>query len=166
MPKKKNKFIPRTNAQNKALHSLLSKHGFDADSKAEMVYFYTDGRTERSSEMSFDEANRMIHKLGGQPFTATPSISGKSRRAVNLKNQKAGIKSIVSPTHIDLMNRLWRLRDGRTPEGLKALSQRIIRKDKPATSTECNKVIEAIKSMNSRDNALSFPKQQNKGEAA
>lgn len=166
MPKK-NKFIPRTKAQNSALHSLLSKHGFDADSKAEMVYFYTDRRTEHSSEMSFDEANRMIHKLGGQPFTAAPEHNGKSRRAVNYQNQKAGVKTIVSPTHIDLMNRLWRLREGRTPEGLIALSQKIIKKDRPATSTECNKVIEAIKSMNRRDNALTFTKPQTKeGEAA
>lgn len=155
------KFIPRTNAQNKAIHSLLNQFNFDRDSKAEMVFDITNGRTESSGEMSFDEANVMIRRLGGRAFDAPNQF--RSRRTENYHKQKAGIQTIPTSTHVDLM-RSRAHRRGITPDGLGDLSARVNGGNRhPKTSKEVSRVIEAIKAMDARDKKKS---QSEKQEAA
>lgn len=138
---------PRTLQQNKIIHSLLNTWGFDSESKREMVLDITKGRTESTKELTFAEANFLIEKLQG---TAPSNAPGKSTRNIQHKRATAGVPTIVTPTHLDEMRRLWRSIEGRTDAGLQSLTERIIKKPRPRTAQECNKVIEAIKSMNKR----------------
>lgn len=55
--------MKRTQQQNKQLHSLLTSAGIDSDTKAEMVYRFTNGRTEHTSEMSSAECKELIKAL-------------------------------------------------------------------------------------------------------
>lgn len=52
----------RTLTQNKTLHTLLGQTGLTAE-KTALVREFTSSRTERSSEMSVDEAARLIKHL-------------------------------------------------------------------------------------------------------
>ena len=135
----------RTLAQNKIIHSLLNTWGFDSESKSELVLDITKGRTESTKELTFAEANFMIEKLKG-----SKPEPGQSIRNIQHRRASAGVPTIVTPTHLDEMRRLWRSVETRTDAGLEALTQRIIKKPRPLTAQECNKVIEAIKSMNKR----------------
>lgn len=150
---------PRTAAQNKAIHSLLNKFNFDTDSKAEMVADITGGRTESTKEMFFDEANVMIARLGGSAFSNAGQPAARPRRTENYHRQKTGVEQIATATHIDLMRSRARAR-GMTEDGLGDLSARVNRGVRqPRTSKEVSRVIEAIKAMAKRDNALnSFSK--------
>jgi hypothetical protein len=94
--------------------------------------------------LTFDEANRVIHALGGTPF-----VKG-SRRTQQLRRQRAGIRQMAPLAQIELIARLATAR-GMSPDGLTRLIRRIIRKDRPATTVEANKVIEALKAMNARE---------------
>lgn len=75
----------RTNSQSRVLHSILNKLGIDADGKAEMVYQVSDGRTSKSSELSFLEMKTLIDKLNelskGQ-INTTAESNNKMRRAI------------------------------------------------------------------------------------
>ena len=55
--------MKRTQQQNKVLHRLLSRLGISDESKADMVLSFTNGRTERSSEMTMGECQNMIVEL-------------------------------------------------------------------------------------------------------
>lgn len=148
------KFKPRTLGQNSAIHGLLGSWGINAEEKAAMVADITKGRTESTKDMSFDEANVMIDRLGGQPFSA--NVAKLSRRSVNHYRQQANVPQIVTPEHLGKLNREWFKKPGRTEQGLKQLCQRILKDaqgnplDRPRTTDECSKVIEAVKSMNKR----------------
>lgn len=155
------KFIPRTKAQNSAIHSLLGKYKFDGESKAEFVFDITNGRTESTKEMSFDEANEMIHRLGGRTFTKQMM----SRRTENYHKQKDGIETIATSTHKDHLKKLARERN-MSEAGLGDLSARVNKGLRtPRTSKEVNRVIEAIKAMNRRDRTFAGFKKEDK-EAA
>jgi hypothetical protein len=52
--------MTRSATQNKALHGLLMKLNIAAEHKAELVLSFTDGRTERSSEMTYAECQSFI----------------------------------------------------------------------------------------------------------
>lgn len=103
----------------------------------------------RLSTLSFDEANVMIERLGGEPLPASAALSSRSQQ---LRRQKAGVKQIVSQAQLKKMERLWFFADSlRTVTGLKALCARVNRGVAwPRTTEQCNRVIEAIKSMNQR----------------
>lgn len=146
-------FIKRTLRQNNALHDLLNKRGFTGDDKAEMVFDVTGGRTEHSSEMSVEEANVMIERLGGVPVTM-------SRRTIQYRRQKAGVKTIVTPEQTGKIERLLQQRniDG---DGYKSLCNGMFKHDEPHTSKEASAIIEALKAMISRDKTFgAFGKKQ------
>ncbi|MCF6184229.1 MAG: hypothetical protein L3J56_06325 [Bacteroidales bacterium] len=56
----------RTKSQNKRLYALLSQLKISEDNKKELVYRFTNGRTERSSEMEYRECNNLIMTLQEQ----------------------------------------------------------------------------------------------------
>lgn len=56
----------RTTTQNNALYKLLGKLGISDDIKKELVFQVTNGRTEKSSEMSYTEASDLIRMLNAQ----------------------------------------------------------------------------------------------------
>lgn len=130
------------------MHGLAAQRGMGRDGLHQLAAEVTGGRTESTSQLSFDEANDVIERLGGEPLPASAPLSQRSQQ---LRRQKAGVKQIVSAAQLDLMLTLWRVRPGRTAEGLKTLCRRVNRGiDSPRTTEECNRLIEAIKSMNKR----------------
>lgn len=53
----------RNSTQNKQLYALLNLAGIDTETKEQMVYTYTRGRTNRSSKMSVEECQNLINDL-------------------------------------------------------------------------------------------------------
>ena len=147
------KFNPRTLKQNSAIWSLANKRGLSNEELQNKAYEVTK-RTKHLSKLSFDEANKLIKELGGRPF---PSFT-RSRRP------KVGTPQPVTEEHLRKMESLWFAKSHRTAVGLRTLCNRMLKDadgnplDRPTTAHECNKVIEAIKAMNKRDNIFQFNK--------
>lgn len=112
----------------------------------------------RLSMLSFDEANTIIAKLGGDPV----SRKFVPRRTRNYHNQQAGIKTIATAAHLQKLDDLWQMFPHRTDSGLTAICQRTIKRDRPRTADECNKIVEAVKSMNKRERESTPAPQQPK----
>lgn len=115
----------------------------------EMLGQITRGRTTSLSSMTFDEANVFIERLGGQPMTR----KFVPRRTRNYRNQQAGIRTIATAAHLQKMEDLWFAFSHRTPNGLTQICLNTIKQERPRTADECNKIVEAVKSMNKRENA-------------
>ena len=139
---------PKTTEQLRAIFGLGKKLGCDKSDLEELAADVSGGRVERLSLLSWEEANAMIVRLGGEPFTS--SGLPVARRTENYRNQKAGIKRIETGRHLDLIDELARLRN-MSPEGLEKLCRRMIKKPRPTTTQEGNKIVEALKAMNRRD---------------
>lgn len=109
----------------------------------------------RISDLSFDDANRVIKALGGEPFTAY----GKSRRTINYRKQAAGVKSIETDAQLKLIRNLAAERN-MTDSGLEKLATRMHLPWPPNTTEQGNKITEALKAMNKREpknNVRAFP---------
>jgi hypothetical protein len=87
------KFQPRTIKQNNAIFGLAAKHGVDHESLRDLAAEVSDGRVDRMGQLSFDEANKIIHRLGGEPFSG----NGQPRRTTNYQRQQAGVQQIAQP---------------------------------------------------------------------
>lgn len=143
------KFKPRTKAQNTMIHAIAAKLGLDKDSLHELAFDVSGKRTERTSELSVDEAAKLINRL--QMWANPHALENKSTRTMQYRRQQAGVARIVTPEHIDKMRSLWFAKPGRTESGLESLTLRQIKLEKPRTTKQCNSVIEAIKAMNLRE---------------
>jgi benzoyl-CoA reductase/2-hydroxyglutaryl-CoA dehydratase subunit BcrC/BadD/HgdB len=135
------KYQPKTVQQLRAIFGLGHKVNAGKEELEEMA-------GKRLSLLSFDEANELIKRLGGDPITT--SGSREPRRTVNYRRQQVGVKQIAQHNHLKLLRDLA---DGRnmSEEGLQNLCRRMIGHPRPITTSETNKVIEAIKAMNARD---------------
>lgn len=132
---------PKTNAQLGRIFGLAKTLNASNEDLNEMV-------GKGLSQLTFDEANALIERLGGEPL---PVSAARSLRSQQKDRQKAGVKQIVTKAQITRMTTLWFFpKAGRTEAGLTALIQRVIKRDRPATTEDANKVIEAIKQMNRR----------------
>ena len=148
----------KTSAQNRAIFGLGAKRNWGHEDLRELAFDVTGGRTDSLKALTFDEANGMIRRLGGRAFDQ-PNQFG-SKRTENWRRQKAGIKTIATAKHIDLMTSLARKR-GMSEDGLGDLSARVNQGSrKPRTSKEVNRVVEAIKAMNTRDRVFNLKKQE------
>lgn len=112
----------------------------------------TNGRVKSLSELTFDEANAMIVRLGGAPF----QLHTRSKRTENYRKQVAGIKTIESGSQLKLIQELAAMR-GWTDESLFKFCNRVIKKDLPVTTEDGNKIVEGLKAMNRRDGLIAFP---------
>lgn len=151
------KLRPKSNLQIRRLFGLAAKPASAAGCKphdylSELASDVTRGRTASLAALSFDEANAMITRLGGDPFTER----GTSRRTINYRKQKAGIETIVTDAHLKKIDELASMR-GWSTETLQKFCRRVIKKDSPTTAHEANKITEGIKAMNRRENLISFP---------
>lgn len=54
---------PISPQQMKALHATFHRIGLDADARHECISAFTDGRTQSSKELYFDEARRLLALL-------------------------------------------------------------------------------------------------------
>lgn len=141
-------FKPKSTEQLRAIFGLGRNVGCTKEDLEELAADVTGGRVERLSLLSWGEANAMIARLGGEPFSA--SGSPVPRRTENYRNQRAGIKRIESRQHLELIASLAQSRN-MSPEGLERLCRRMIKKPSPVTTAEGNKIVEALKAMNARD---------------
>ncbi len=135
----------KTHAQLKRIFGLGHKMRCSKEDLEELAYDVTKGRTSRLSKLTFDEANGVIERLGGEGLPVSPS-----RRTVQYRRQKAGVTQIMTPRQ---QRYLKDLADKRriSEEGLERLCRRILGKRAPRTTKDANKVIEALKSMIKRD---------------
>lgn len=142
------KFQPKTSKQLRAIFGLAKPLNCDEDSLRELAAEVSNNRIARLSLLSFAEANALIKRLGGEPF----SFGGTTpRRTVNYQKQQAGIPTIETRRHLNLMDDLANKR-GMSAEGLQKLCRRMLKgKSRPTTTSEGNKIIEALKAMNRRD---------------
>ena len=76
----------RTTGQNKRLYQLFNSLGIDEEMKADLVYDFTYGRTDKSSEMEYRECNNLIGKLDEQIQTIKTRKANK--RITNDRLQK------------------------------------------------------------------------------
>lgn len=135
----------RTKSQNSRMHGLASQCGLSHDDLREYADEISGGRTDHTSELYTTEADAIIHRLESvaKPKPASP-------RTVQYRRQKVGVKRIVSPLQTGLIEKLIHGR-GISAEGERALCLRIIKKNEPLTTSDANKIIEALKAMNTRD---------------
>jgi phage gp16-like protein len=132
---------PKTTSQVRAIFGLVRRAGIDDDLRHEMVLSVT-GKTS-VADLTFDEANKVIKMFKGVEFKTAP------RRTTLHRRQRANVQQVAQPAHLDLMRSLANHR-GMTEDGLRQLSTRIVKHFPPRTTSETNKVIEALKAMNKR----------------
>lgn len=140
---------PKTTDQLRAIFGLGKNLGFDKEGLEDLAAEMTDGKVERLSLLSFDQANAMIKHLGGDPF---PASGGVPVRTANHRRQKAGVRQIETGKHLKLIKDLAKGRN-MSDEGLQKLCLRMIKKPRPTTTKEGNSIVEALKAMNARDAA-------------
>jgi hypothetical protein len=137
----------RTTAQNSRLFAIAGKLGITHDDLHDYAFEYSAERTTHTSELYVDECERLLKHLDK---LANPNTGKWSPRTVSKAKKDAGIDTIVPAGQLNKLTHLWFEVEGRTAVGLRAMCQRVIKLDKPRTTTECNKVIEAVKSINRR----------------
>jgi hypothetical protein len=96
----------RSLAQNSKFHKLVSVKNIDKETKEELVYTFTGGRTCSSAEMYFSEMLKLISSLEGKelsPLKPNNEVANKQRRRLiskfremgyNLPNAKADMVKI------------------------------------------------------------------------
>ncbi len=137
----------RTLAQNSKMFGLASKCGLSHEDLRDYAADVSGGRTERTSKLYIAEADEIIHRL-----ESALKPKEQSPRTIRYHRQKAGVVQLASaaPKHLKLMNDLAAKRNI-GEQGLKNLCLRTIGKERPATTAETNKIIEALKDMAKRD---------------
>lgn len=143
--------MKRTKLQNAIIHAQKNASGISDENYRALIFNLTNGRTETSSAMDAREADKLIEALGGTP---PPRGNGVSRRTQQRRNKAAGIITLATPEQVNVITNLAITRWGegvQTAAALGKLVQRILKTDKIKTSQQAQKVIEALKVMNTRD---------------
>lgn len=140
---------PKTKAQLKAIFGLAKQRGFANDDLRDLVEDEFGSRS--LSGLNFNQANRVIERLGGNAFAAAPP--NISRRTLNHRRQMAGIVEEFLTQQQEI--KIAELRESRkmSAEGFASLCQHTIKRHAPLTVKDGKKIIEAIKAMNKRDAA-------------
>lgn len=140
---------PKTTDQLRAIFGLGKQVNMAKEDLEELAADVTGGRVERLSLLSFDEANAIIVRLGGDAF---PGAGHVNARTANHRRQKLGVKQVETNKHLRLIRDLAAKRN-MSDAGLASLCMRIIKKPAPVTTAQGNKIVEALKAMNRRDTA-------------
>jgi hypothetical protein len=130
----------KTLAQTRAIFGLAKGRGLSDDELRGVVEEVTGQRS--ISALTRHQAENVIIRLGGTINTP--------RRTIQFRRQQSGVKQIASPAHLELMRSLA-TRRGMNEETLAALSNRIVKHYPPRTTSDTNKVIEALKAMSRRE---------------
>ena len=125
------------------MFGLARRAGLDSDLLHEVVESVTQKKS--IAALTSDEANRVIAHLQSKAEKETP------RRTVQYRRKRSGVSQVAQPAHLELMRSLARTRK-MSDEGLEQLATRICKHYPPRTTSETNKVIEALKAMNRRGN--------------
>lgn len=137
----------RTKLQNTAIWGRKAERAISAENFRALVLNVSQGRTESSKELSFNEANKLIEEMGGVPINA-------GKRTRQRKAQQAGVVSLPSASQLELLRALATQRWG-AAHAEKTLAKfcearSVLGHAQPRTSKEAVKVIEILK----RKNAL------------
>lgn len=139
---------PKTTLQLRAIFGEARKCGLDNDALHELVasvLVSTGSGSDRVAsikELSYTEAERVIERLKGKSFVP--------RRTLQYRRQKAGIKQVVQEGQLQKIAELASQRQW-SPESLVKFCKRQCGHHPLRTTEDANKVIEALKSMNKRD---------------
>jgi len=125
----------KTPGQLRTIFAVGKERGLDHDELREMA-----GGSLR--KLSYSDAERLIQRLKGQSFVPLRTL--QHRRA------KAGVKVMVQQSQIDLIVQLAAQRNW-SRYTLSAFSLKVCKRERPLTTDEANKVIEALKAMNRRE---------------
>lgn len=139
------KFQPKTTQQMKAIWGLAKKHDIDEETLRGSAVVVSEGRVDRLSLLSFDEANVLIRNLGGDAITS----SRTPRRTVNYRRKVAGVQQIAQRDHLAFMRKSAEALNI-SEAGLESMGNRMLKHWPPRTTAETNKIIEALKSMAER----------------
>jgi len=134
----------KTQAQVKAIWSLARGRKMTDDQLHDLVEGETGQRSIRA--LSRAQADKVIVALGGKAL-----FNRVARRTRQNYHQQDGIKQVASKEQLSLLRDLAKRRQW-SDESLTKFCRRMIRRDRPATTIQANKIIEALKSMNRRDN--------------
>ncbi len=143
-------FIEKTTEQLRAIFGLGRQRDLVKEDLELLAAEVTNNRTCRLSKLSFDEANQMVTRLGGDAF---PSPGHVALRTLNHRRQKAGIKQVETAKHTRLIRDLAARRN-MSEAGLASLCMRVIKRPAPLTTAQGNKIVEALKAMNARDSRI------------
>jgi uncharacterized protein with PIN domain len=133
----------KTTPQVRAIFGEGRKCGLDKEGLEDIVADITRGRTHHISALTYVEAERVIERLKGKAFTP--------RRTLQYRRAKQGIKQVVQEGQIHLIAELATQRNW-SAEALVKFCKRQCGHHPLRTTEDANKVIEALKSMNERNN--------------
>ncbi|MBD0370304.1 MAG: DUF1018 domain-containing protein [Pyrinomonadaceae bacterium] len=134
---------PKTTNQVRAIFGLARKNGLDEELLHDTVESVTK-RTRSIAALTFREAEAIIAHLKGDSFTPTP------RRTVQHRRMRAGINQVVQQGQLELIASLASQRHW-SAETLEKFCRRQCGHFPLRTTSDANKVIEALKSMNKRE---------------
>jgi hypothetical protein len=92
--------MTKTNEQLRRIFGLAKSRGFDKEDLEALAFEISDGRIARLSLLSFDEANALIRRLGGDEISSIP------RRTLRYRRRQAGIPQIATTRQLALMRSL------------------------------------------------------------
>lgn len=131
----------KTTQQVRAIYGEARRRGLDDDQLHDLVASVTM-RTRSIKELTHAEAQKVIQRLKGNSFVPL--------RTLQYRRQKAGIPVLVRPDQLTLIAELASQRDW-SIETLAAFCKRQCKREVPRTTSDANKVIEALKAMNKRE---------------
>lgn len=129
----------KSSQQVRCIFGLAKQKGLDDEELHALVQDVTKQPSIRA--LTFAQADEVIERLGGEPFA--------SRRTVQHRRQRAGVPQIAQASHLQLMRDLARRRN-MSEEGLAQIASRMNVPFPPRTTSDTNKLVEALKSMNRR----------------
>ena len=133
--------VPVTNKQKALIHMAVATLGIDReDYRAMLVERYPSCWTGSCTELTYDEASDLIDRLKAMGFEI------KRRRNLCPKN----VTKLASRDQLAMIARLEEEVAWRLPDGALRFRVKIIGRERPATSRDADKLIEALKSMASR----------------
>jgi len=133
----------KTKEQVKAIWSRARTRAITDEHLHDLVEAETGQRSIRA--LSREQADQVIVALGGAPLAKR--IARRTRQGYH---QAKGIKQVASQEQLELMRSLAKKRQW-SDESLSKFCRRMIKRDSPATTKQANTIIEALKSMNQRD---------------
>lgn len=132
---------PKSTDQVKAIFGSAKQCGLDGEALRDVVEDVTK-RTRSIAALTHAEAEKVIARLKGRSFVP--------RRTLQWRRKKAGVKQVVQDAQLTLIAQLASQRNW-TAESLTKFCRKMIKRDRPLTTDEANKIVEALRAMNRRE---------------
>jgi len=137
---------PKTNAQTRRIFGLARTRGLEQEELHALVKEATsrNGKGGKASiaALNISEADAVIVRLGGEPLAA--------RRTIQHRRRNAGVQQVVGQAQLQYIAALASQRNW-SAETLRDFCIKLCKHFPLRTTSDANKVIEALKSMNQRE---------------